>query len=149
MTYDVEVRALAPCDTAVIRTVCRLQDVGSVLPGIFQEVWHYLEAAEVPAGLAFGRFTVAGGEIVVEAGFSTAEPVPGSARIQPGSLPGGEAAVCLHEGPYEQVEAAYNAVNDWLEREGREAAGEPWEVYLSPPEETPPRTEVVFPLAAR
>lgn len=150
MSYEVELRRLQPCATAVAEAVCRREEVASVLPGLFAEVAFYLEGAEAAAAdVAFARFLEEGGEVQVEAGYATGSAVPGSGRVRPGWLPGGEAAVCLHEGPRESIAAAYDALREWLRSQKREAAGDPWEVYLTPPGEAPARIEVVWPLAGQ
>ena len=147
MGYDIEVRQLERQDTAVVRAKCRLDQIGETLGGIFSEVWSLIGATGAqPTGVAFARYAPEAAEISIEAGFTVAAPIARGGRVEPGVLPGGEAAVCLHIGAYEDVTAAYEAVQAWMKEHQREPNGAPWEVYLSPPEEQPPRTEVVFPL---
>ena len=147
MGYDIEVRQLQRQDTAVIRAKCRWDQLGDTLSGIFAEVWSHINTTGAqPTGIAFARYRPETAEVGIEAGFTVAAPIARGGRVEPGELPGGEAAVCLHVGPYEEVAAAYEAVQTWMAEHQREANGAAWEVYLSPPEEQPPRTEVVFPL---
>jgi AraC family transcriptional regulator len=147
MSYDIEVRRLERQDTAVVRARCAWDQIAPTLGSIFGEVMAHLGATgAVPAGGAFGRYTPRGAEVDIEAGFTVTAPIAAGGRVEAGELPGGDAAVCLHVGPYEQVAAAYEAVQAWIAEHGRELAGAPWEVYLTPPEEQPPKTEVVFPL---
>ncbi|HLF76099.1 MAG TPA: GyrI-like domain-containing protein [Dehalococcoidia bacterium] len=148
-TPRVEIRRLERTDTATINMVVPLSEIGSAVPTIFRDVYEYLASLGMEPELAFGRYAPMGQEMFIHAGFTVPRPVPAKGRIKPGELPGGEAAVYLHVGPYDKVEAAYRAIGDWMTREGRVSTGEPWEVYLSPPEEVPPRTEVVFPLVPR
>jgi effector-binding domain-containing protein len=86
----------------------------------------------------------------VEVGFYVAADVQGEGRATGDALPAGRFAVTIHTGPYDQLGPAYNAVRDWIAKEGLAIAGVPWEVYLSDPTETPDpsdwRTEVVFPV---
>jgi effector-binding domain-containing protein len=147
MSYSIEVRRLDRQDAAVVRARCRWDQISDTLGGIFSEVWSAISASGgAPLGGAFGRYTPQGDEVEIEAGFTVAGPVTPSGRVESSELPGGEAAVCLHVGPYDQVAAAYEAVVSWMSANGRTPAGAPWEVYLTPPEEQPPKTEVVFPL---
>ncbi|GFK94043.1 Transposon Tn10 TetD protein [Fundidesulfovibrio magnetotacticus] len=69
-------------------------------------------------------------------------------------LPGGEYAVVLHKGPYEEAEKVYMWLYGvWLPQSGREPAPRPgYEEYLNSPETTPPAellTEINVPLADR
>ncbi len=147
MTSDIEVRQLEPQHTAVVRAKCRWDQIAETLGGIFGEVWSQISAAgAAPTGGAFGRYTPEGADVIIEAGFTVAAPMTPGGRVVQGELPGGEAAVCLHVGPYEEVAAVYEAVQAWMREHQRQPRGAPWEVYLTPPEEQPPRTEVVFPL---
>lgn len=66
-------------------------------------------------------------------------------------IPGGEYAVVLHKGPYDQLEKTYMWLYGvWLPKSGREASMRPgYEVYLNDPQFTPPEellTEINMPL---
>jgi AraC family transcriptional regulator len=66
------------------------------------------------------------------------------------TLPGGPAAVTIHSGPYDQLEAAYAALEEWIAANGFRTAGAPWEAYLNDPVDYPDpqdwKTEVCWPL---
>jgi effector-binding domain-containing protein len=147
MSYEIQIRQLERQDTAFVRATCRWDEIGAVLSGIFAEVTAQISASGAqPTGGAFGRYTPGETEVGIEAGFTIATPIVSAGRVEAGELPGGEAAVCLHVGPYDAVAAAYEAIETWIREQGREASGAAWEVYLTGPEVQPPRTEVVFPL---
>jgi effector-binding domain-containing protein len=149
MEYDVEVRTLAPTHTAAVRERVAWAAIPETVGRAFGEVMAYLEAHDMtPTGVVYGRYVPLGDVVDVEAGFAVGERIDGEGRVQPRELPGGEAAVALHVGPYDTVAEAYAAVERWMNTNGRTAAGAAWEVYLTPPEEQPPKTEVVFPLAS-
>ena len=65
-------------------------------------------------------------------------------------LPGGLAAVTIHSGPYEKLQAAYAALEEWIAANGFHPAGAPWEAYLNDPADHPNpqdwKTEVCWPL---
>jgi AraC family transcriptional regulator len=67
-------------------------------------------------------------------------------------LPGGPAAVTIHAGPYEQLLAAYAALEEWISANGVRASGAPWEAYLNDPADHPDpqdwKTEVCWPFQA-
>ena len=147
MGYDIQIKNLQRQDTAVVHATCGLDEIGDVLAGIFSDVMaHILASGVQPAGGAFGRYEPVESGFRVEAGFTVTAPVVAAGRVEPGELPGGEAATCLHVGTYESVSEAYEAVESWMREHHREASGPPWEVYLTGPEAQPPQTEVVFPL---
>jgi effector-binding domain-containing protein len=148
MSYDPEIKTLEARSTAVVRTTAPMSGIAEALASIYGEVIAYLGRMGVTPVEAFARYTIrdGGAAVDIEAGFSTTRPVEPEGRIGAGSLPGGEAATVLHAGPYDEVGAAYEALGAWLAEKGRAQEGQPWEVYLSMPDEVPPRTLVVFPL---
>lgn len=150
MSYEVKVEQRQRTDTAEVHATCSWQTIAEVLPAIYGDVLAYLQDSGVgTTGIAFARYRPRAEEIEVEAGFSTPSPVAASGRVTPGELPGGDCAVCLHAGPYDRVSEAYEALWGWLKGSGRRAAGDAFEVYLSPPEEDSPRAEVILPLETR
>ena len=56
--------------------------------------------------------------------------------------PGGEAAVCVHRGAYDEMGNAYLAIDRWIAANGRESAGCTWEIYGDPTPD-PANTETV------
>jgi effector-binding domain-containing protein len=84
------------------------------------------------------------------AGFPVAEPFPEAGVVHPGELPAGLAAVATHGGPYQGLEAAWNALREWAGALGRPLGDDPWEVYVIGPgsgvDEAAWRTELVWPL---
>lgn len=147
MAYGVEVMDLEPTDTAVVQARVPFAEIGATVGGAIKDVWEHLsEIGMGSSGMAFGRFRPGDGLMDVEVGFSVPRPVPGNGRVVPSSLPGGPAAVTIHAGPYDEIGPAYEAVQAWARANNRQIAGDPWEVYLTPPDQTPPMTRVVLPL---
>ena len=60
-------------------------------------------------------------------------------------------AQTVHVGPYEELGTAYQALTEWMDDHGRQAAGPVRECYLTGPEsELPPtlyRTEIAMPIS--
>jgi AraC family transcriptional regulator len=150
----IEVRRLAPQATAVIRLAVAPREIGPALGEALPEVWEHVQRAGVPAvGGPFARYFVFGERSVdLEAGFPVERPVAPGGRVVPGELPGGEAAVLVHHGPYDELPRAHEVLGAWVKKRGRVAAGAPWEVYVTDPGEEPDparwQTDVVWPLAA-
>ncbi len=66
------------------------------------------------------------------------------------TLEGCRVAAAVHEGPYDEVGAMYEALGAWVPAHGHAFAGPPRELYLNDPGApgaTVPRTEVQFPIA--
>ena len=42
------------------------------------------------------------------------------------------AAVAIHRGPYDRMNEAYDAIDQWMEANRRESAGHVWEIYGDP-----------------
>ena len=57
---------------------------------------------------------------------------PGEATNAPMPSPEGEAAVAVHRGPYHRVNEAHDAIRKWMTANGREPAGQSWEIYGDP-----------------
>jgi effector-binding domain-containing protein len=89
------------------------------------------------------------GRFEVEAGFPVSRPIERSGDVQPSELPGGQVAVTVHVGPYDQMEPAYQALASWVTDHGGELTGDAWEVFFSDPATEPGpatwRTEIVQP----
>lgn len=88
-------------------------------------------------------------DLDMEIGFPFEQKLAGKGAIRAGEIPGGKAAVCLHVGPYDQLGAAYEALQKWIQANGYVPAGVAFEFYLNDPQATPPaelRTQLVFPL---
>ena len=74
--------------------------------------------------------------------FLTGVPVAAGATAGDGvelqDLPGGEAAVLVHRGPYDLLAASYERLTAWVESSGRTPAAPPREVYLNDARTVPP-----------
>jgi effector-binding domain-containing protein len=146
MDYRVEQVELQEQPTAVVRGLVPVEGIPEFLGGVFGEVLAAIDAQGVrPDGMPFARYVPTAGGFQVEAGFPTSAPVQPAGRVVPSSLPGGPALQVLHQGPYDEVAAAYAAAEAWLGDHGLSATGPPWEAYLDGPEVAEPRTLVTFP----
>jgi effector-binding domain-containing protein len=151
MDYEVEIRELTGQHTAVVRSRVREDQLGSWFAGSYAAIATHLQHHDVATvGRPFARCAKDSDGYDVEAGLPVAEPVPADGDIEAASLPGGPAAITWHRGSYATAEPAYAAIGEWLEREGRERAGAPWEIYHGDPsadlDETMWMTEVVQPV---
>ena len=164
MTYSIVKKDLAPQPVLVVRRRVKRSDIadtiGGVLPGIFQ----YAQQRGIAlAGHPFTRYVdVGAGLLTIEPGMRVAGPYQPAAAAggatQNGSqsgvvediLPGGPAATTVHAGSYETLAEAYAALEAWIESQGLQRAGAPWESYITDPAEHPDpkdwKTEVCWPV---
>lgn len=153
MEYEIDRRDLDPTPTAVMTATLAVADIGAWL-GTALEATARAAAVQGIAitGPPFARYEMLGGErFEVEAGFPTDRAVAADGDVHPSDLPGGPAAHATHVGPYDAMEAAYQALYRWIGANGGTPSGAPWEVYLTDPNEEPDpsgwRTEVFAPYA--
>ncbi|HEX2857533.1 MAG TPA: GyrI-like domain-containing protein [Propionibacteriaceae bacterium] len=150
-TYQIDQRQLTECHTAVVRSTVTVSDMGGFVGPAIGTVARALAQQRVaPSGPPFARYHRTGGqEFDVEAGFATPGEVSASGDVRASTLPGGAAAVLTYLGPYDEMEPAYGALEEWVARSGGRPSGDPWEVYLSDPSKEPDprtwRTEIVMP----
>lgn len=152
MAYEIEVRELQPQAVLAVRVSVPMEAIPTVMGEVFGELYaHVARAGLTPAGMPYARYHSFGAEEMdMEVGAPIAGAAEGEGRIVLGELPGGPAAVTWHIGPYDAIAAAYDAITAWMQQQGREPAGAPWEAYHTDPGETPDpadyRTEVFWPI---
>lgn len=150
-TYEIHPETRPEQPTAVMEGTMTVSEIGSWLGKVYGEVAIVLaRQGAFPAGPPFARYNRMGdGEFDIEAGFPVAQPISGADEVNASTLPGGTMAVAMHTGSYDEMEAAYEAVYSWIDSQGGEPVGGPWEVYLTDPQENPDpsgwKTEIVAP----
>ena len=152
MSVTVTRKELQPTTALVIRRKCTASEIAQTLGEILPRVWAWSQQHGVAlAGPPFTRYLKAGpGLLSIEGGLPIAAPSQGDGDIVATELPGGPAAVAIHEGGYDTLGETHAAVERWLDANQLEAAGPPWEIYVTDPGTTPEqkdwRTEVVYPV---
>jgi len=150
-TYEVHSETRPEQAAAVAEVTLPVPDIGPWLATAYGRVFSSMtRQGRAPSGPPFARYHhLEGDRFAVEAGFPADEPVEPDGEVHPSTLPGGQAAITIHVGPYDELEPAYAALASWVSEHGGEPTGAPWEVYFSDPEEQPDpatwRTEVVLP----
>jgi AraC family transcriptional regulator len=158
MEYSVSKKQLTPQPVLVVRRRVRREEIaatiGAELPKVFlhaqqrgmaiagHPITRYLETSVGLVTLETGmRVTAHSGEWTAGAG---------EGDVLAETLPGGPAAVTIHSGPYDQLQAAYAALEEWITANGFRPAGAPWEAYLNDPGDHPNpqdwKTEVCWPV---
>ena len=136
-----------------IRTRTTMNKIGEVMGPVFGEVYGYIQqSGQAPAGMPFAIYhSMAEGDTVeLECGMPVASPMAGTARIQAGELPAGTMVTVTHMGPYDDLKHTWAALTKWMASQGLQAAGPPWEVYVTDPGAEPDRskwrTDIFFPV---
>lgn len=151
MTYQCQLLDRQSQPTLAIRTRSSVQGLPQVLGQAWGAIMQYAGQMGVqPSGPPFVAYhNMDMQDLDLEIGFPFAQKLRGEGELLPGEIPGGKAAGCLHVGPYDQLGAAYEALQKWLEANCYTPSGVAYEFYLNDPQTTPPdelQTEVVFPL---
>ncbi|MCA9689756.1 MAG: helix-turn-helix domain-containing protein [Myxococcales bacterium] len=155
MSHEVITKTLTPAVFLYQRERVTLEQIGATLAKILPHVFGYATREQIPlAGPPICRYRDFGpAYVTLEAGIPVGAGARAGDGVQVGELPGGEAAVTVHKGPYEQLREAHAAVDRWLSERGLEPAGPMWESYLTDPGQVPNPadwlTEVVWPVRPR
>lgn len=151
MTYECQLLERPVQPTLVLRTRASVQ----MMPQVLGQAWgaimqHAGRIGAQPSGPPFVAYhNMDMQDLDLEIGFPFIERLSGEGDVRSGEIPAGKAAECLHVGPYDQVGAAYEALQKWVEANGYVPSGVAYEFYLNDPQTTPAselQTRVVFPL---
>lgn len=154
MKYEVLERTLTPQPVLVVRRRVKRSDISKVLGEMLGTVFlHAQRAGATLTGQPFTRYLDWGpGLVSIEAGLPIAARVEGEGDVLTELLPGGRVAATTHRGPYAQLVDAHAAVQLWIEANGHQARGSPWEVYVTDPADEPDpmnwRTDVFWPIGS-
>ena len=151
MTYQCQLIDRPAQPALVIRTRASVQ----MMPQILGPAWgailqHSGRSGVHPSGPPFVAYhNMDMQDLDLEIGFPFVQQLQGEGEVRAGEIPAGQAAECLHIGPYDQLGAAYEALQQWMATNGYTPSGVAYEFYLNDPQSTPPaelQTQVVFPL---
>ena len=155
MTYEVKVREVEAQPVLSIRAVVPVMELVGFFDEACREMYEFLEREGVrPAGPPFSLWhsdpESTPGESDIEVCVPVERPVLPSGWMNAGELPVGRLAYTIHEGPYDSMGEAFDAVWSWMQSNGRQSAGPPRDVVLVGPNDTADpaqyRTEVAWPL---
>ncbi len=133
---------------AVVRLDATMEDFPRLIGDAFRLTAAAIAASGATiAGHPFARYLSFGDRIEAEAGFPFAGTLIPTDRVLPSTIPGGRAATTTHVGPYDEIGPAWERAMAWMGAHQLEAAGPPWEAYLTGPDEPgPPVTEIFWPI---
>jgi effector-binding domain-containing protein len=158
MEYKIVRQELAAQPVLVVRRRVRRAEIaatiGAALPKVFL---HAQQRSVAIAGYPITRYPEASvGLVTLETGMRVTAhsgdwtAADGEGEVLAETLPGGPAAATIHFGPYDQLQNAYAAIEEWIAANGLRPNGAPWEAYLNDPADHPNpqewKTEVYWPL---
>ncbi len=133
----VPVMSLWLFDDACADMYAYVEQTGARRAGTTLSLWHSAPS-DVP------------GEGEIETCVPVDLPVLARGRITFSELPASKLTRTVHHGPYDGMEAAFDAVWTWIERNHRQAAGPPLDVILVGPGDTDNpkeyQTEIAWPI---
>ena len=131
MNYEVSAAAQPRRPIAAVVAMTTWERFPGQWRGMLDEVWACLRQAGVKGGCNVMRYRdlPQAGHVAVEVGVEISEPLPVTGAVVISALPAGLAAGTTHRGPYEEIDAAHQAVLHWCASQHRDITGERWEVY--------------------
>ena len=151
MKLEFRTQRLAAQPILGIRTKTTMDKLAQLMGPLFGEVHGYIQRhGQTPAGMPLTIYhSMDGINVDLECAIPVASPIAGTGRIRAGELPAGTMATVTHMGPYDDLRHTWAALTEWMKSQGLEAAGAPWEVYVSDPGAEPDqsqwRTDIFFP----
>jgi effector-binding domain-containing protein len=154
MGYEFETEQVEPQPIAAIRATTTPSELGRQFEKWLPAVRRFLEERGLRvAGPSIARYHDYREDFVdVEAGYVIEAPGKPEKEdaISTGELPGGTVAVTWHVGPYDTISGAFDALHDWIHRQGKEEGAGPWEIYWTGPgdesDSSKWRTEIRWPV---
>lgn len=144
---DVAAQPILYIQRSVVRT--KLQPLfAECFPKLFQ---HCMASGIAIAGQPVARYVSTGtGLWTIDCAIPIAETASAEGEMQAGFLEAGPVALAVHAGAYDELAETYAAIEVWVEEQGFQSHGAPWEAYVTSPTEVPDvagwRTEVYWPL---
>ncbi|MBL4790837.1 MAG: helix-turn-helix domain-containing protein [Kordiimonadaceae bacterium] len=113
---------------------------------------HCMKNGLAMAGQPTARYVAPGtGLWTIDCAIPLQQPAARDGDIEAGFLQAGPVAFAVHHGAYDQLPATNASIERWIEDNGHQKAGPPWETYVTDPSEHPDvkdwRTEVYWPIA--
>ena len=150
MTVSVDVQTVHPRRLAAVRREVAPGEVGSAWGPAVGKVWDFIRSQP---GLwtdghnifVYHESNQPDGPLLCDFGVEVTRTFEAAGEVYATETQGGEAAVAVHRGPYDQMNEAHDAIRKWMVANGRESAGHSWEIYGDPmPDPADTETTVVY-----
>jgi hypothetical protein len=148
MTVSIDVQVVSPRKLAVVRCAVAPGEVGSAWGPAVGKVWTFIRRQP---GLWSGGHNVfvyhhsnePGARMLCDFGVEVTRTFETAGEVYATETPSGEAVVAVHRGPYDGLNEAYNAIEEWMVVNRGESAGHSWEIYGDPTPD-PAQTETTI-----
>lgn len=149
MPVPVSVQTVLPRTLAAVRREVAPHEIGSAWAPAVGKVWDFIRTQP---GLwtdghnifVYHHPNKPGVPILCDFGVEVTRTFERAGEVYAIETPGGEAAVAVHRGPYQRLNQAYQAIDEWMAANQRESAGHSWEIYGDPtPDPADTETTVV------
>ena len=150
MPVSITVQAVYARKLAAVRREVAPGEVGSTWGPAVGQVWDFIRSQP---GLwtdghnifLYHRSNQPGSRILCDFGVEVTRTFEVAGEVYATETPEGEAAIAVHRGPYDRMNEAYSAIDEWMTANGRESAGYSWEIYGDPtPDPADTETTVVY-----
>jgi hypothetical protein len=145
----VSTQIVQPRKLAAVRRQLTLGGVGAAWGPAVGKVWDFLRSQP---GLRTDGHNIflyhhpsrPGMPLQCDFGVEVTRGFESAGEVYATETPAGEAAIAVHRGPYNRMSEAYDAIEKWMAANGRESAGNTWEIYGDPtPDPSETETTVV------
>ena len=148
MSVSVTVQTVRARKLAAVRRAVAPGAVASAWGPELGKVWDFIRSQP---GLWDGGHNIflyhhsnqPGAPILCDFGVEVTRTFEGAGEVYATETPEGEAAVAVHRGPYDRMNEAYDAIDEWMAANRRESAGYSWEIYGDPTPD-PAQTETTL-----
>jgi effector-binding domain-containing protein len=152
VTYEVKLKDIDPVVVAGVTFESSPETIGPEAGRAYARLFEFLaQEAVAPSAPPRLVYHAMGGD-----GWKLEACVPVSGTPEPRDgivvreFPGGQAAVAMHRGPYDELGMAYREIEQWMEKGGYRTTAPPYDVYLNDPQEVDDPadylTEVTWPV---
>jgi effector-binding domain-containing protein len=109
-----------------------VESIGETLQGMYQKLGEFMAQNQLEqAGPNFAMYHTWDGKTTkMQGGVPLSEEVKGYENIVAGMSYSGNVLKLVFKGPYDDSEAAHEAIAAYAEENGKEIIGGPWEVYV-------------------
>ncbi len=155
MPLSVDLQTVHARTLAAVRREVAPGAVGSAWKPALDRVWEFLRGQP---GLRTDGHNVflyrhpaqPGAPLQCEFGVEVTRTFEAAGEVRAIQTPEGEAAVAVHRGPYNRLNAAHEAIRKWMAVNRRDSAGYSWEIYGDPtPDPADTETTVAYLLKQR
>lgn len=133
-TVSLEQKVLKPMTVLFISDTSDMTHISNVMQSGYGELFGFINKNGLTPGKVMGFYLSYANPVSLETAVEVDKvPATLTGRIQSKIVEGGDAIVAHYTGPYEKMEAPYNAIAQWIKDNHKQAKGAPFEVYLNSP----------------